>query len=89
VIQVRDTGIGMELEDISKALAPFGQLDSALTRQYGGSGLGLTLAKALVELHGGSLDLQSEPGVGTTMTIRFPASRIIHAAPQTPALIGA
>lgn len=88
VVQVRDTGIGMELKNISKALAPFGQIDSAMTRQYGGSGLGLPLAKALVELHGGSMDLQSDPGVGTTVTIRFPARRIIPAPPETAALAG-
>jgi PAS domain S-box-containing protein len=88
VVQVRDTGIGMEPKDISKALAPFGQVDSAMTRQYEGSGLGLPLAKALVELHGGSLDLQSNPGVGTTVTIRFPARRIVPAAPEPAALAG-
>lgn len=88
VIQVADTGIGMERNDISKALAPFGQVDSALTRQYGGSGLGLSLTKALVDLHGGSLNLQSEPNIGTTVTIRFPANRIVPMTQETAALIG-
>ncbi|NQU71901.1 MAG: PAS domain S-box protein [Rhodospirillales bacterium] len=88
VVQVRDTGIGIEPKDISKAFAPFGQVDSAMTRQYGGSGLGLPLSKALVELHGGSMDLQSEPGTGTTVTIHFPADRVIPAPPETAALAG-
>ena len=75
--QVTDTGIGIALEDIPKALAPFKQIDSQLNRKYEGTGLGLPLTKSLVELHGGSLDLQSEVGVGTTVTVRFPAERIV------------
>jgi signal transduction histidine kinase len=70
LFQIQDTGIGMVQEDIPNALAPFGQIDSALNRQYEGTGLGLPLSKKLTELHGGTLDLQSEPGVGTTVTLR-------------------
>jgi PAS domain S-box-containing protein len=82
VIQVADTGIGMALEDIPKALAPFGQIDSDLNRRYEGAGIGLPLTKALVEMHSGSIDVQSKLGVGTTVTIRFPAERI-GAVPQS------
>jgi PAS domain S-box-containing protein len=78
VFQVVDTGIGIALDDIPKALAPFQQVDSELSRKYEGTGLGLPLTKALVEMHGGSLDLQSELGVGTTVTVRFPAESIVH-----------
>ena len=77
VFQIVDTGIGIAPEDIPKALSRFGQVASDLNRKYEGTGLGLPLTKALVELHGGLLDLQSEPGVGTTVTVRFPAERII------------
>ena len=77
VLQIADTGIGIAAEDIPVALSQFGQVDDALTRDYEGSGLGLPLSKALVELHGGCLDLQSEPGVGTTVTVRFPATRVV------------
>ena len=77
VFQVIDTGIGIALEDIPTALAPFQQVDSDLNRKYEGTGLGLPLTKALVEMHGGSLDLQSEVGVGTTVTVRFPTERIM------------
>ena len=77
VFQIVDTGIGMAPEDIPKALSRFGQVDGDLNRQYEGTGLGLPLTKALVELHGGVLDLQSEVGVGTTVTVRFPAERIV------------
>ena len=77
VFQIIDTGIGIAAEDIPKALSQFGQVDGDLNRQYEGTGLGLPLAKAHVELHGGCLDLQSQAGLGTTVTVRFPAERII------------
>lgn len=76
VIQVADEGIGMAVKDLSVALSPFGQVANALRQRHEGSGLGLPLTKALVELHAGTLDLQSEPGVGTTATLRFPSERI-------------
>jgi PAS domain S-box-containing protein len=80
VIQVEDSGIGIALQDIPKALAPFQQIESDLNRSYEGTGLGLPLTKSLVELHGGSLNLESQLGVGTTVTVRFPASRITSRA---------
>ncbi len=80
VFQIVDTGIGIAPKDIPKALARFGQVEGDLNRRYEGTGLGLPLTKALVELHGGVLDLQSEFGVGTTVTVRFPAERIVFAA---------
>lgn len=67
-----DTGIGMREEDIEKALQPFQQIDNSLARQYEGTGLGLTLTKLLVELHGGRLILESEIGLGTHVTVCFP-----------------
>lgn len=78
VVSVQDTGIGIAPEDVSTALMPFGQIDSALNRQHEGTGLGLPLTKALVELHGGTLQLDSTPGHGTTMTVVFPADRTIR-----------
>ncbi len=76
VFQVSDNGIGIAPEDIPKVLTQFGQVESTFNRRREGTGLGLPLAKSFVELHGGSFDLQSEPGVGTTVTVRFPARRI-------------
>ncbi|MCH8926631.1 MAG: hypothetical protein IH924_10960 [Proteobacteria bacterium] len=58
-------------------LAPFQQVDGELNRKYEGTGLGLPLTKSLVELHGGSLDLQSRLGVGTTVTVRLPEERVV------------
>jgi signal transduction histidine kinase len=78
-VSVADTGIGMAAADIPRALTAFGQIDSALNRKYDGTGLGLPLVKALTELHGGLLDLESEIGVGTTVTVRLPRERIVGA----------
>ena len=77
VLQITDSGIGMALKDLPVALAPFGQVKNALRQRHEGSGLGLPLTKALAELHAGSLDLRSEPGAGTTVTLRFPAERVV------------
>ena len=77
VVQVIDTGIGIAMEDIPKALSLFGQIDSERARKQNGTGLGLPLSKKLVEMHSGSLDLQSELGVGTTVTVRLPPERVL------------
>lgn len=73
---VRDTGIGIAPEDIPRALERFGQVDSRLARRFDGTGLGLPLTRDLMQLHGGTLDIQSEVGKGTTVTIGLPADRI-------------
>jgi protein-histidine pros-kinase len=80
VIAVEDTGIGMKPEDIAVALEPFRQIDSALSRRFNGTGLGLPLAKALTELHGGCLHIRSAPGSGTVVRVRLPLERIVSAA---------
>ena len=74
---VSDTGIGIAADEIAVALAPFSQIDSGLGRKFDGTGLGLPLSKGLAELHGGTLDLKSQVGKGTTVRIRLPASRVI------------
>jgi signal transduction histidine kinase len=76
-IAIRDTGIGMTADDIGKAMEPFGQINSKISRRYEGSGLGLPLAKHLIELHGGSISIQSEIDRGTTVTIALPSERIL------------
>jgi PAS domain S-box-containing protein len=81
-VRIADSGIGMTAEAMCKALEPFGQADDSLGRRFNGAGLGLPLAKALVELHGGSLALESEPGVGTTVTVVFPAARVRGTGPS-------
>jgi PAS domain S-box-containing protein len=75
-LSVSDTGIGMSADDQRIALSPFGQVDSSLARRYEGTGLGLPLSKALVELHGGRLQIDSAPEQGTTVHVILPADRI-------------
>ncbi|MFA7429688.1 MAG: PAS domain S-box protein [Rhodospirillaceae bacterium] len=81
-LSVSDTGIGMSKEDCAKVLAPFVQVDTGLSRRYEGTGLGLPLVVALAELHGAKLGLDSEPGMGTTATVRFPRKRLVPTAPE-------
>jgi two-component system, sensor histidine kinase and response regulator len=76
-ITVADTGIGIAPEDFDKVFEPFGQVDGTLSRRHAGTGLGLPLVKAIMELHGGSLRLESEVGVGTRVTAQFPPERVI------------
>jgi signal transduction histidine kinase len=77
VVAVSDTGIGMSAGDIPKALSRFGQIDSEQGRKHEGTGLGLPLAKQLTELHGGQFAIESEPDVGTTVTLTFPPERTL------------
>lgn len=73
-VVVRDTGVGMSEEEIRVALEPFGQVDGAHTRWREGTGLGLPIARALVELHGGEFRLKSEKNVGTEVAMYFPSA---------------
>jgi signal transduction histidine kinase len=79
---VEDTGIGIAESDIAKAMAPFGQVDSSLSRKYEGTGLGLPLTRHLVDLHEGELTLQSIMGQGTQVSILFPGHRVLGDAPS-------
>jgi signal transduction histidine kinase len=82
-ISVSDTGIGMAAKDIPKALERFGQLDTDPNRHHEGAGLGLPLAQHLMDLHGGTLRIASEPRVGTTVTVTFPPRRIVRERSQS------
>lgn len=77
VVTVTDTGIGMDKEGLAKALEKFGQVDSSLSRKHEGTGLGLPLTKGLTELHDGAMEIDSAPGHGTTVTLTFPAVRVL------------
>ena len=76
MFRVVDTGVGMHQQDIPKALTPFQQLEVDFTRKQEGTGLGLPLAKAFTELHGGTLQVESVVGKGTCVTVRIPPSRV-------------
>ena len=88
VIRITDTGLGIPAEDLDRVLEPFARVESADHRGVEGAGLGLPLTKRLVELHGGTLALRSTLGVGTTVTVRLPANRLLPAEasgmPATP-----
>jgi signal transduction histidine kinase len=84
-VRIADTGIGIAPEKITVAMEPFGQIDGRLARKYEGVGLGLPLSKKLVEMHGGSLEIDSALGQGTTVTVRLPAERFTFAAAMEPA----
>jgi PAS domain S-box-containing protein len=82
VLSVADTGIGMRAEDIPLALSPFGQVADAFVRNHDGVGLGLPLARHLTELHQGRLEIESRPGIGTTVRILLPAERLAAPRPR-------
>ena len=78
-ITVSDTGIGIAPDDIENVMKAFAQLDSVLSRKHDGTGLGLPISKALVELHGGTMTMESELDAGTRATVTLPAKRVRHA----------
>ncbi|WP_281016273.1 MULTISPECIES: response regulator [unclassified Minwuia] len=73
---VADTGIGIKPEDIPRVMEAFGQADATHSRKHEGTGLGVPLTKSLVELHGGRFEMDSEPGVGTTVSLVLPGKRL-------------
>jgi signal transduction histidine kinase len=75
-VLISDTGIGMSPQDIQVALTPFGQVDNRLERKYEGTGLGLPITKSFVELHGGTLRIESAIGRGTAVTVRLRRSEV-------------
>jgi PAS domain S-box-containing protein len=82
-LSITDTGMGMNDGELEKALSPFGQINTDMNRTKSGTGLGLTLVKSLVELHGGALEMVSQKGIGTTATLIFPAKRVASIGENT------
>jgi two-component system sensor histidine kinase ChiS len=87
-VHVSDTGIGIAPEDISKVFTAFVQLDGELTRQVGGTGLGLPISKQFVEMHGGQMWLESEVGMGSTFSFTLPRADAVYADNGYDNLIG-
>lgn len=84
VFRVKDTGIGIEKNRVEQLFTPFIQADNSITRNYGGTGLGLAITKHLVELMGGTIQVESEFGIGTTFTLYIPLqSRLKNIKPST------
>jgi two-component system cell cycle sensor histidine kinase PleC len=72
---VADSGIGMSAADIEKALSPYGQIDSKISRKHQGTGLGLPISHSLAKMHGGDLAIESTPDMGTTIALMLPVAR--------------
>ena len=83
-VSVADTGVGIAQEDIARVLEPFGQVRDAVGNRADGTGLGLPLVKSLTELLGGTLDLKSTPGEGTTVSVHLPRGRISDSEAAAP-----
>ena len=79
-VLVRDTGVGISEADLEHVFEPFYQSDTSRSREFGGTGLGLSLCKAMMELHDGTIEIQSRLGVGTAVTLKFPTERLCAAA---------
>ena len=77
---MQDTGIGIAKEDLSKITQRFSQIDNIYTRKNRGTGLGMSISKDIIEMHGGKFIIESEPNVGTKIIISLPAARIIFAS---------
>ncbi len=81
--RVQDNGIGMTPEQLGRLFQPFSQADASTTRKYGGTGLGLTITRRFCQMMGGEIEVESEPGQGTTFTIRLP-DRVVGLSPDAP-----
>lgn len=75
-IEIKDTGPGIAEDDVERLFQPFQQGEQWLTRQHEGTGLGLAISKKLMELHGGGIELRSQLGVGTSVRLFFPSTRV-------------
>ncbi len=78
LIRVKDSGIGISHEQLENVMEPFVQIDSGMNRKYEGTGLGLTLVKSMVEMHGGEVVIENDENQGTVVTVHFPSDRVRH-----------
>jgi signal transduction histidine kinase len=88
-LTVQDTGIGIRQEDITRVFEPFVQVEGAMSRSHQGTGLGLPLVRKIMDLHGGSVWLESELGKGTLASVTFPQSRLVSPEAENELKFGA
>lgn len=84
--QVKDTGIGMSAEQVSRLFRPFTQADASTTRKYGGTGLGLVISRRFIQMMNGDITVESTPGEGTVFTVKMPA-QVVDARTEPPPLL--
>jgi two-component system phosphate regulon sensor histidine kinase PhoR len=89
VLRVSDTGIGIDREHLPRLTERFYRVDSSRSRDTGGTGLGLSIVKHVVQRHGGEIDIESEPGKGSTFRLRLPPSRVRSATRVAQGAVGA
>ncbi|MEP4377403.1 MAG: sensor histidine kinase [Alphaproteobacteria bacterium] len=82
LVRVVDQGIGISPDQLDSVMEPFVQVDSGVNRKYEGTGLGLALVKSMMEMHGGDVTIESNVNEGTTVTVQFPAARVLHKTPD-------
>ena len=87
-IEVLDTGIGIAREHLARLSERFYRVDGSRSRDTGGTGLGLSIVKHVMQRHGGSLEVDSEPGAGSCFRLQMPAGRVRHQARVAEALAG-
>jgi len=88
VVEISDTGVGMSKDELDIAMTNFGQVDGSKTRWREGTGLGLPIARSLVDIHGGRLDIKSSKGRGTTVSVMLPSRHLVSAARGREMVLG-
>lgn len=88
VVEIKDNGVGMSEQELEVAMTPFGQVDGSRTRWREGAGLGLPIARSLIDLHGGRMNIDSQKGKGTTVSVLLPSRHQVSASRGRDMVLG-